>query len=43
VVTSADNRSSAIYKHEDGGQGELHRDVTGVCVIDSNVVTRSAL
>jgi hypothetical protein len=43
VGTSADNRISAIYKHKDGGQGELHGDVTGVCVVDSNVAIRSAL
>jgi hypothetical protein len=30
-------------KHEDVGKCELHRDVTVVCLIVSNVVTRSAL
>jgi hypothetical protein len=30
-------------KHEDGGKCELHRDVTVVCLIVSNVVIRSAL
>jgi hypothetical protein len=30
-------------KHEDGGKCELYRDVTVVCLIVSDVVTRSAL